>query len=144
MLFVYLRNSIRFAHSAEVNKCWKSNHCTVFCCFLSLLTKVYWHVANFELCIFFSSQLLFVFSVDVLISEWMSMSSYAYLMQKLHIHDAKYEDKFVENKIPEFIFQMLLFRYSQFAKYQFLNWFAQQNETTVCHIDNCLQRKRNK
>lgn len=65
-------------------------------------------------------------------------------MQKLHINDAKYEDKFVKDKIPEFIFQMLLFGYSQFAEYQFLNWFAQQNETAICHIDDRLQWKGNK
>lgn len=38
-------------------------------------------------------------------------------MQKLHIDDAKHEDKFVEDKIPEFIFQVLLFGYPQFAEY---------------------------
>lgn len=63
-------------------------------------------------------------------------------MQELHINDTKHEDKFVEDKIPEFIFQMLLLRYSQFAEYQFLNWFAQQNETTICHIDDRLQMKK--
>lgn len=82
-----------------------------------------------------SSSILHFYLVD---RRW------TYLMQKLHINDAKHKDKFVEDKIPELVFQVLLFGYSQFAEYQFLDRFAQQNETTICHIDDRLQRNKKK
>lgn len=60
-------------------------------------------------------------------------------MQKLNIDYTKHKDKFIKYKIPEFIFQMLLLRDTKFAEYQFLNWFAQQDQTAVCHINDGLE-----
>lgn len=37
---------------------------------------------------------------------------HTYLVQKLNVHNAKNEDEFVENEIPEFIFEMLLLGYA--------------------------------
>lgn len=62
-------------------------------------------------------------------------------MQKLNIHDAKHKDKFVEYEIPEFIFEMLLFGYAQLAEYHTLNRLAQQNQTTICHVDDRLHEE---
>lgn len=63
---------------------------------------------------------------------------YAHLMQKLNIYDAKHKDELVEYEIPEFIFEMLLFGYAQLAEHHALYRFAQQNQTTVCHVDDRL------
>ena len=48
----------------------------------------------------------------------------------VHILDVKYskdKNKFVEDKVPEFIFQMLPFGGSKFSKNEFLDGFAQQD-----------------
>lgn len=48
----------------------------------------------------------------------------------VHILDVEYskdKNKFVEDKIPKFVFQMLPLGGSQFSKNEFLDGFAQQN-----------------
>lgn len=88
---------------------------------------------------------------------------WTYLMQELNVYNTKNENEFVEYKIPKLVFQMLkvefvvrnyesynyfshlstnlLFGNSQFTEDNFLYRFSQQNETTIRHVDECLERK---
>lgn len=65
-------------------------------------------------------------------------------MQKLHVDNTKDKNEFVKYKIPKFIFQVLLLGDTKFTKYQFLNRFAQQDQTAVCSIDDGLKRRETK
>lgn len=65
-------------------------------------------------------------------------------MQKLNIDYTEDENKFIEYKIPEFVFQVLLLGDAEFTKHQFLNGFAQQDQTAVCSINHGLEKQKKK
>lgn len=60
-------------------------------------------------------------------------------MQKLDVNNAKDKDEFVKNEIPKLVFQVLLLRNAEFTKDQLLNRLAQQDQTTICHINDSLE-----
>lgn len=67
-----------------------------------------------------------------------------YLVDVLDVNDAENEYELVENKVPEFIFEMLLLRNAQLAEYELLHATAHQDQPTKRHIDHCLEKKRKK
>lgn len=62
-------------------------------------------------------------------------------MQILDADDAKQEDEFVKDEIPQLVFHVLLLRDAQLSKDQLLYTFAKHNQAAVRHIDEGLYRK---
>lgn len=63
-----------------------------------------------------------------------------HLVHELHIDDAEHEDELVEEEVPELVFEVLMLRDSQFTKHKTLDELAQQDQRTVCRVDQCLEQ----
>lgn len=61
-----------------------------------------------------------------------------HLVHVLDVDDAENENEFVENEIPKFIFEVLLFGHSQFPEHQFLDGGAEEDQQTEGHVDHRL------
>lgn len=59
-------------------------------------------------------------------------------MHELHIHDAENEDELVEDEVPKFVFQVVIFGNSQLAEDQSLDHLAEQHQATEGHVDKDL------
>lgn len=63
-------------------------------------------------------------------------------MHELHIDDTENEDELVEDEVPKFVFQIVIFGYSQLAEDQSLDHFAQQHQAAKGHIDKDLRERK--
>lgn len=66
-----------------------------------------------------------------------------HLVDVLDVDNAKNEDELVENKVPKFIFEMLLLRDAKLAEHELLHATAHQDQPTKRHIDHRLQKQNN-
>lgn len=62
-----------------------------------------------------------------------------HLVNILYIYNTEYEYKFVKDKIPKFIFQVLVLADTQFAEDQLLYGAADEDQPAACHINHRLQ-----
>ena len=65
-----------------------------------------------------------------------------HFIQVLDIDYSKYKDKFVEDKVPKLVFNVLLFRDPQLPEDDSLDQLAQKNQATIRHIHQGLQQRR--
>lgn len=61
----------------------------------------------------------------------------------LHVHHTKDKNELVEDKIPEFILDVLLFWDSKFPEDCSLNNLSKEDKAAIRHVDQCLEERKN-